>query len=1130
MKEFLCSPDTAGSEGGPEAATELAGSEKAGEWIGRYKLREKIGEGGYGAVYVADQEQPVRRRVAIKVIKLGMDTRNVVARFEAERQALALMDHPNIAKVLDAGATDSGRPFFAMELVRGIKITEYCDQHQVGIEERLALFVKVCQAVQHAHQKGIIHRDLKPSNILVTLHDGVPVPKVIDFGIAKATEGRLSDLTVYTELRQFIGTPAYMSPEQAEMSGLDIDTRSDIYSLGVLLYELLTGKTPFESAELMKQGLDELRRTIREREPIRPSTRVRTMAVAELTTTASRRHTDAPRLVHLLRGDLDWIVMKCLEKDRTRRYETANGLAVDVRRYLRNEPVTARPPSNLYRLQKIVQRHRMAFASASAVVIALVGGIAFSTQQALRARKAELAQISLREAAEKNRERAEQERRRAESAQAQERELRLKAEARAYSSDMNAVQQAWDHGHLLEAQRLLKKHLPVPGERDLRGFEWRYLWNLCHDQSQHTRASRAAERIWTLLPCGEAEFVLGHGPHYVKKLSLATGEELDRFNEPDPQREIWSSAAAGSVPALVATGDTAGRVSLWNFPKKLVLAKIPAFSRTVQHVAVSADGKYIAATDAVERGGGEVKCWRVTAWEAGAVELLWTKGISVFPGFLQFSPDSQSLVTRGRDFKDGSLLAWDTGSGKELASFPKEHSAYIFCSAFSPDGRFLALGSFSRIVVWDFARREVYARFSIEGAGFLALAFSRDGETLVSGGEDTTIRTWNLATRQQEPVKVLRGHRGNVNCVAIAPDGRRILSVGETERGDDQGVETEVKLWDSSPESTTRVIETDQAWSGIAVSPDGRWMVCSHFDPKAPVKVYDLSTRTVRFNIAARSQQMLSPKFSLDGKYFFLGSNDQVLSVWDTSNWATCQDDPAPIVVLTNECETSFCGFTPDKKKVVVTGSSFSPNSTVVSRKIWLAAYEIGSWRPIDFLTKAGSAVTGKCSPSTVDFSPDGKTAAIAYQDGSIRLWDAERDQLLDERKDLQGAWYYAAASFSADGKRLVTFGTDSDRVVVCEVVEQKLRKYAVFRSASDGTLWTAGFDPEGRSVVTAGNDGRIRFWNLAEPSAPEVSLSLRHSEGPGILCLFTTDGNTLVSRDAQGKVVLWPASPLAVR
>jgi len=375
--------------------------EKAGDHIGRYKLIEQIGEGGYGVVFTAEQEEPVHRRVALKIIKPGMDTKSVIARFEAERQALALMDHPNIAKVFDAGATQSGRPFFVMELIRGIKITEYCDQNSLSTPERLELFVQVCQAVQHAHQKGIIHRDIKPSNILVTTSEqGVAQPMVIDFGIAKATTNqRLTDKTLFTGSDLLIGTPTYMSPEQAALTNVDVDTRSDIYSLGVLLYELLTGSTPFAAARSLQDGLDEVRRVIREEQPVRPSTSLSRMAVSTLTIVAEHRRAEPTNLIRALRGDLDWIVMKALEKDRTRRYETANGLALDVKRFLSNEPVSARPPSKLYQLQKTIQRNKLLFVGIGIMITLLVVTLVSLTVSLANERKARFAyeQSTLRE-------------------------------------------------------------------------------------------------------------------------------------------------------------------------------------------------------------------------------------------------------------------------------------------------------------------------------------------------------------------------------------------------------------------------------------------------------------------------------------------------------------------------------------------------------------------------------------------------------------------------------------------------------------------------------------------------------------------------------------------------------------
>jgi serine/threonine protein kinase len=435
--------------------------------IGPYKLLQKIGEGGCGSVYMAEQLAPNRRRVALKIIKLGMDTKRVVARFEAERQALALMDHPNIARVLDGGATPSGRPYFVMELVRGLRITTFCDENHLDLRQRLGLFVQVCDAVQHAHQKGIIHRDIKPSNILITSHDGAPMPKVIDFGIAKASDGQvLTDKTLFTAFELFVGTPAYMSPEQAELSNLDVDTRSDIYSMGVLLYELLTGRTPFDQQELVNSGLDEMRRTLREKEPPRPSVRLSLLRVDELTETAVRRRVEARSLRSLLAGDLDWVVMKALEKNRSRRYQTANALGMEVQRYLNSEPVLARPPNGFYRFRKLVQRNRAVFAATGAVSLALIVGFGASSWLFIRERHARQQQVVLREEAER--------------ARAEENRLRLEAEDNARMAKAAILV---TRGKLAEADELINRtQFPDtrPSMEATRAFSSLGDWNALH--------------------------------------------------------------------------------------------------------------------------------------------------------------------------------------------------------------------------------------------------------------------------------------------------------------------------------------------------------------------------------------------------------------------------------------------------------------------------------------------------------------------------------------------------------------------------------------------------------------------------------------------------------------------------
>jgi eukaryotic-like serine/threonine-protein kinase len=509
---------TSAGDSNENPIAELLVDEPSGTRIGRYKILQKIGEGGCGVVYMAEQREPVRRRVALKIIKPGMDTKNVIARFEAERQALALMDHPSIARVLDAGATVNGRPYFVMELVYGVKITEFCNQNHLDTRQRLELFIQICHAIQHAHQKGIIHRDLKPSNVMVTLLDGDPVPKIIDFGIAKATEEQLTDKTLFTIYGHFIGTPAYISPEQAEMSGLDIDTRSDIYSLGVLLYELLTGRTPFDGNKLLRSGLDEMRRTLREKEPQRPSTIITTLQGTELNMTAEHRHVEPLKLISLLRGDLDWIVMKALEKDRRRRYETANGLAMDIQRYLNNEPVVARPPSRLYRLEKLVHRNKVVFAAGASVAMALIIGLSVSTWMFFKEREAERQQTLLRQEAERT--------------SARETELRHQAEI---GEKITQAAFAVSQGRLEDADQIIQEISNVPPSQESAAVfrslgEWHAL---------NGRWKPASERLLTLLQIDQFD-----GWNITTSDILACGAALAELDDREAYKRYREAAVA----------------------------------------------------------------------------------------------------------------------------------------------------------------------------------------------------------------------------------------------------------------------------------------------------------------------------------------------------------------------------------------------------------------------------------------------------------------------------------------------------------------------------------------------------------------------------------------------------------
>lgn len=1031
-------------------------AERPGDKIGRYKLLQSIGEGGCGAVYMAEQQEPVRRRVALKIIKLGMDTRQVIARFEAERQALAMMDHPNIAKVLDAGATDQGRPFFVMELVRGIRITDYADQNQLSTKDRLKLFIQVCNAIQHAHQKGIVHRDIKPSNILVTLHDGTPVPKVIDFGVAKATnQQRLTDKTLFTAFDQFIGTPAYMSPEQAEMSGLDIDTRTDVYSLGVLLYELLTGKTPFDPDRLMRGGLDECRRTLRLEEPDKPSNRLATMIEADLTTVASRRGTEPPRLVTLLRGDLDWVVMKCLEKDRTRRYATVNALAMDAQRYLDGEPVFARPPSGLYRFQKFARRHQAPLVAGVAILLMFIGASAVSIWQAIRATQAErdahnaqVAEANLRRQAETGWDRA--------------RDQTRLARLNEYVADMNLAQQSLTAGNYGRAVQLLQKHSRtnnvVP---DFRGFEWRYLWNVSQGDN-HTSLPDQGGPVLSVAFSANAD--------------LLASALFEKVNIYDPRtRNLIATLPKGAMSLAFSpdgrrlyAGSTAA-VRVWD---TVNWTEIRQIDEHFGPLALSADGSRIAAC-----GRSGVRIWNTTDWrEIGLLEKVC--------GPLAFSPDGKRLAGD----TDQGITIYDIATGQpgpvlqdSTNLFPRMGPKFRDdrLAGFSLDGELFAAprnqqsskGVFV-VSLWDAETGKELAVMPedpehIEHTGVISsLAFSQDGSSLATGSRDHSIRIWDLASRK--PRRVIQGHLHEVWSIAMTADGQMLAS-GARDGG--------LRLWN------TREQEKEEALSGsyvpLGFSPDSRYLLALAGNDTAvfinltthePEREFPLSP--------VRRRPPGSISTSADQKLLAEGLEDGSVKLWNTvsreSTTLKVTDRMLGLALLSPDGNALFTG-------------GFGHGS-----KLW-------------DLRKGDDVALG-AQGHRAWFSPDGKTLVVIDRDDSVAIWDVPT-RTLRTNLVMDPAPGFSAA-FSPDGRILaITSGFSS--------VEDEIRLWDIARGRLLGTcighkqgVFSLAFSPDGRTLASASDDSTVKLWNVA---TRQELLSIRRLGGGLNSLMFSPDGRWLV-------------------
>jgi WD40 repeat protein/serine/threonine protein kinase len=1008
------------------------------QMIGRYKLLEKIGEGGFGEVWMAEQRQPVKRRVALKIIKLGMDSRQIVARFEAERQALAMMDHANIAKIFDAGTTDTGRPYFVMELVRGIRITDYCDQNNLPTRERLKLFILVCQAIQHAHQKGIIHRDIKPSNILVTLHDGVPVPKVIDFGIAKATQQELTDKTLFTQFQHFIGTPAYISPEQAEMSGLDIDTRSDIYSLGVLLYELLVGQTPFDPKEMMQGGLDAFRQIIREKEPLRPSTRLNTLPGETRTKAGKRRQTDAGKLVHQLQGDLDWIVMKCLEKDRTRRYETANGIAADVQRHLSNEPVVARPPSAAYKFQKAWRRNKLAITAIGAVLFALLLGAVASAWQAVRATHA-----------------------------------REETQELLYTSDMQRAQNAWEANNVGLALALLERHKNRKRTGD---FEWYYLWRQCRRslltptiKTESPPLAVALSPDGKTLACGEMD----------GSVTLINTSTLRRRKLGAHASQVFCVAFAPDG-SLLASASADNTVRLWDagappeVQQTAGYTEINEFTDWVKSVDFAPDGKFLAV--------GSID-GRMSLWNVAKRKFEWRSPDGRHVEAVAFSPDGAFVASESAGFQEPGIPAGlklrDAATGEVLHHKPSAETGII---RFAPDGSSMATGAEDGVVqLWD-RKLENFKTLPGYGSVINSLVYLSGGSALAAGGADNTVRIWDLATATPTLRDNLKGHSGAVRSLACSRDGKLLVSAS---------LDHTVKFWQLDGQSETSVLNGHKSgvWS-VALSPDGSTVVSGSWD--ATVKLWDVSTGKLKFDLPGHSDSIYCVAFSPDGKTVASGGDDREIILCDVATGKVTHRlqghtntvhsiaflDVGLTLASTGEDGTVrlWSLASGEQRMLVKRFSRFSCLTAWQDQVVALADwdnYVVELWDLHD--RRLRRELRGHQGPvRAMAFIRAGRELVTSSRDGTLRLWNLESNgphEILTRHTDA-----IEALAVSPDGATLAYGGGDG----TVRLMDLSTRRERVALKGHAGRVWSLAFSRDGKLLVSGGGDHTVKLWRAA--------------------------------------------------
>jgi WD40 repeat protein/serine/threonine protein kinase len=1052
--------------------------EGEGDRIGRYKLLQEIGEGGFGTVWMAEQMEPVSRRVALKIIKLGMDTREVIARFESERQALAMMEHPNIAQVFDAGTTPTGRPYFVMELVRGIPITQYCDEAGLGTRERLELFGDVCSAINHAHQKGVIHRDIKPSNVMITLHGEKPVAKVIDFGIAKATEGKLTEKTLFTRFEQFIGTPAYMSPEQASWSGLDVDTRSDIYSLGVLLYELLTGKPPFDAQTLASANPDEMRRIIREVEPPKPSRRLRTTAGVERVRLARARQIEPSKVNSLVDPDLDWIVMKAIDKDRARRYQTANGLAQDIERFLADKTVNARPPTAAYQFRKFARRHKVMLRVGAGIVTVLLAASIVSTWLAVRATKAEQRAKDQSRLAEKERIRADDQ---AEAAQ-----------QNLYYAQMHLGQPTWrEHRGLKYLREILAKWLPANASRDRRGWEWHYLSALPY---QNVRTFAPAVGVNTNRPSvvawhiGSRRLAEGTVDGVIRVWDADRQQTTLTLEGPVPGVEYWGNEWIAWSPdgSKLAAGGRDGTVHVWDAASGKKLRVLQAHKLLLRTVVFSSDGTRLAAWEA----GGTITIWNV---DTGALVTEVVHPGAVTEG--AWSPDDRLLAS---GHEDGTVTLCATQTGAPVVSL-HAHGNAIYDLAWSPDSTRIATSSESDfyVNVWDVASQQKVLGPLRHSHGITSIAWEPNGQRIASGGFDQALKLWDATTGRE--IVTLRGHDDTITSIAWGPDGR-LASAG----GDGS-----IKVWDSLHDQESSVLPADsRRATSVAWSPDGR-RVASAGD-NGIIRIWDAATRREQLSIPAHDQRKIVPQYGLirslawspDGTRIASAGLDGSARIWDAANGGEVFAFPGAHGAAWS------VAWKPDGTALAVAlqdgtigiAEHFDDNATV--------RFFRGHENP-------------RLVPETMEgvralaWSPQGDRLASGGFDNLVKIWDPARLTELVRMAGHNG--HIISVSWSPDGKLLASGAADFLVVTWDTATGQKLQTMRGHNDFVDAVKWS----PDGSRLASAGIDNAVRIW---DPRTGEEAFVLRGKAGMFHDLSWNSDGAQLAAACSDGQIWIWDA------